>query len=284
MRTAACRLHKGFSLEKRMEGAKAALEFDPSARRGAWRRWAPEGGVRPDCEVFSRVVLDLGCGKGEYTVARAEADPETLFVGIDVDPICVMRSAEAACEAGVGNVVFVHDEDPDVLELFGEGELASILINFPTPFPKKKRASRRLTYLDRLMKYRRVLEEGGTVRMRTDSTPFRDFSLTQLNLAGYQLEWETDDVRGMFPDEPWSGYERKLVAKGAPVVGFCAVPGPAPEHVEQTAPLSLVSYLPEDLENLDYIPFGMQGSIDNIVGYNANRRKKGLPDWRPPIV
>ena len=54
----------------------------------------------------------------------------------------------------------------------------------------------------------------------------------------------------MFPDEPWSGYERKLVAKGAPVVGFCAVPGPAPEHVEQTAPLSLVSYLPEDLENL----------------------------------
>ena len=220
MRTAACRLHKGFSLEKRMEGAKAALEFDPSARRGAWRRWAPEGGVRPDGEVFSRVVLDLGCGKGEYTVARAEADPETLFVGIDVDPICVMRSAEAACEAGAGNVVFVHDEDPDVLELFGEGELASILINFPTPFPKKKRAPRRLTYLDRLMKYRLVLEDGGTVRMRTDSTPFRDFSLTQLELAGYKIEWETDDVRGMFPDEPWSGYERKLVAKGAPVVGF----------------------------------------------------------------
>ncbi|WP_417056466.1 tRNA (guanine(46)-N(7))-methyltransferase TrmB [Ellagibacter isourolithinifaciens] len=267
-----------------MEGAKAALEFDPSARRGAWRLWAPEGGVRPDGEAFSRVVLDLGCGKGEYTVARAEADPETLFVGIDVDPICVMRSAEAACEASVGNVVFVHDEDPDVFELFDEGELASILINFPTPFPKKKRAPRRLTYLDRLMKYRLVLEEGGTVRMRTDSTPFRDFSLTQLDLAGYQLEWETDDVRGMFPDEPWSGYERKLVAKGAPVVGFCAVPGPAPEHVEQTAPLSLVSYLPEDLESLDYIPFGMQGSIDNIVGYNANRRKKGLPDWRPPIV
>ena len=237
MRTAACRLHKGFSLEKRMEGAKAALEFDPSARRGAWRRWAPEGGVRPDGEAFSRVVLDLGCGKGEYTVARAEADPETLFVGIDVDPICVMRSAEAACEAGAGNVVFVHDEDPDVLELFGEGELASILINFPTPFPKKKRAPRRLTYLDRLMKYRLVLEDGGTVRMRTDSTPFRDFSLTQLELAGYKIEWETDDVRGMFPDEPWSGYERKLVAKGAPVVGFCAVPGPAPEHVEQTAPL-----------------------------------------------
>ena len=131
------------------------------------------------------IVLELGCGKGEYTVARAEADPETLFVGIDVDPICVMRSAEAACEAGAGNVVFVHDEDPDVLELFGEGELASILINFPTPFPKKKRAPRRLTYLDRLMKYRLVLEDGGTVRMRTDSTPFRDFSLTQLELAGY---------------------------------------------------------------------------------------------------
>ena len=121
------------------------------------------------------------------------------------------------------------------------------------------------------------------VRMRTDSTPFRDFSLTQLELAGYKIEWETDDVRGMFLMSR-GGHERKLVAKGAPVVGFCAVPGPAPS-MEQTAPLSLVSYLPEDLENLDYIPFGMQGSIDNIVGYNANRRtKKGLPDWRPPIV
>ena len=86
------------------------------------------------------------------------------------------------------------------------------------------------------MKYL-VLEDGGTVRMRTDSTPFRDFSLTQLDLAGYQLEWETDDVRGMFPDEPWSGYERKLVAKGA-VVGFARC-RTAPSMWSKPLPLSL---------------------------------------------
>ncbi len=62
-------------------------------------------------------------------------------------------------------------------------------------FPRRSARPCRLTYLDRLMKYRLVLEDGGTVRMRTDCHPFRDFSLTQLNLAGYQLEWETDDVR-----------------------------------------------------------------------------------------
>lgn len=134
------------------------------------------------------------------------------------------------------------------------------------------------------MKYRLVLEDGGTVRMRTDSTPFRDFSLTQLNLAGYQLEWETDDVRGMFPDEPWSGYERKLVAKGAPVVRFLRGAGTCSRACGANRSALARELSSRGFGSLDYIPFGMQGSIDNIVGYNANRRKKGLPDWRPPIV
>ena len=65
--------------------------------------------------------------------------------------------------------------------------------------------------------------------------------------------WRSDDVRVEFPDEPWSAYERKLTEQGACAFGIAACPGPAPEHVEQTAPLSLVSYLPDNLDQLECV-------------------------------
>lgn len=282
MRTAASRLHKGFSFERRLAVCESAFEQKGAAWAGSWRFWTPTtAATAADALVkrdvpFERVVLDLGCGKGEYTVACAKCTPGTLFVGIDVDPICVLRSAEEAVREEVGNAVFIHDPDPDLSHYFAAGELSAILMNFPTPFPKKKRAHLRLTYVDRLMAYRALLAPGAPIRLRTDSQPFRDFSLTQLELAGYQVVWETNRVRAMFPDEPESAYERKLVAKGAPVLGFAAVPGPAPERIEQTAPLSLASYLPDDLDAMTYIPHGMQGTVENMRARNANRRAKGL--------
>lgn len=335
MRTAASRLHKGFSFERRLAACEGAFEQKGTSWAGSWRYWTPttgevapaaqgaaacgeavasapahDGGAPGACEAgsgagqgsqpaahdapapalrrrdvpFKRVVLDLGCGKGEYTVACAKRVPEVLFVGIDVDPICVLRSAEEAVRQGVGNAVFVHDPDPDLARYFAADELSAILMNFPTPFPKKKRAHLRLTYVDRLMAYRPLLADGAPIRLRTDSQPFRDFSLTQLELAGYQVKWSTDAVRALFPDEPESAYERKLVAKGAPVLGFAAVPGPAPASVEQTAPLSLASYLPDDLDSLTYVPHGMQGTVENMRLRNENRRAKGLGDAERLIV
>lgn len=112
----------------------------------------------PGADSYQHVVLDLGCGKGEYTVECAAARPDTLFVGIDVDGVCVVRCAERAIAQGVTNAVFVfNEEDRDLSDFFAEGELSAVLLNFPTPFPKKKKAPLRLTYLDRLMAYRPLL-------------------------------------------------------------------------------------------------------------------------------
>lgn len=288
MRTPRSRLPKDFSLEDRLVACGRAVESDPAAWRGRWREWAPagetDGAAAASRTPFERVVLDLGCGKGEYTVACAKLCPDTLFVGLEIEGVCVMRGAELALAEGVPNAVFVWADDPDLTTLFAPGEVASILMNFPTPYPKKKRARLRLTYLDRLMAYRGILAPGGTVRLRTDSLPFRDFSLTQLELAGYELRWSTDDVRALFPDEPTSAYEAKTTALGAVVCGFEAVPGPAPDRVEQTAALSLSSYLPENVEDIAYIPHGMQGCVANMRGRRANCRKKGEPEWVRPIV
>ena len=206
MRTARSRMPKSFSLEERLAGCARAVESRPGSWAGSWRRWAPQ--EKPFAEQvfrekpYEHVCLDLGCGKGEYTVACAKANPDVLFIGLDIEGVCVMRGAERALAEGVSNAVFVFEEDPDLdlLTVFAPGELDAILLNFSTPFPKKKKAPLRLTYVDRLMTYRAVLAEGGMVRLRTDSQPLRDFSLTQLELAGYEVHWCTDDVRAMFPE------------------------------------------------------------------------------------
>lgn len=279
MRTPRSRLPKDYSLEEHLVACDQALELCPGVWRGKWNKW----GFRTP---YHRIILDLGCGKGEYTVACAKQYPDTLFIGLDVEVICTIRGAERALAEQIPNVVFVCANDPELTELFAPDELDGILLNFPTPFPKKKRAHLRLTYLDRLITYRKILKPDASIRLRTDSFPLRDFSLTQLKLAGYTLKWQSDDVRALFPNEPLSAYEKKLTVQGNVVYGFEATPGSEPlsEHIEQTAPLSLVSYLPENIEDLDYIPHGMQGCVANMRGRRANRRKKGLPEWIRPIV
>lgn len=310
MRSAASRVHKGFSFAKRFQGCSDWICCDGAAWAGRWDAWAPGGTVRG--KAFSHVVLDLGCGKGEYTVACAKLRPDVLFVGFDVDAVCTLRAAEAASAVGVDNAVFLMDGVPsfeehpeqahasrasegrvarsgapaeiDLSTVFAVGELSALLMNFPTPFPKKKKAHLRLTYLDRLMGYRRLLREGAGIRLRTDSQPLRDFSLTQFKLAGYRVVRRTDDVRAACPDEPWSAYERKLVEQGARALGVFAVPGPAQAHVQQTAPLSLVSYLPDNLDALDYVPHGMQGCVENLRNRHAHERARGVPEFRPPTI
>lgn len=299
MRTAATRL-KDFPLEERLAACGRRIASDPNEWKGRWASYfsecadyatAPsEPSAKPSCKakIYERVILDLGCGKGEYTVAVAKLHPEILFVGIDIDGVCVVRSADLANAEGVDNVVFIYERDPELSSMFAEGELAGILMNFPTPYPNKKRASLRLTYIDRLLEDRHLLVDGGFIRLRTDGQPLRDFSLTQFGLAGYELLWTSDDVRSKYPDEPWSGYEHKLTAKGAKVCGCMAVSRagdiPAAEDVVQTAPLSLVSYLPDDLEHMGYVPYGMEGCVTNLINYRAHLRKKGLPVYTPPKV
>lgn len=288
-RTARSRKHQGFDLEKRLAPVEAYIERHPHAWQGIWAKWQPSsprsgslldmldmqsGRYDPDAPRWKEVRVDLGCGKGAFTVKCAKAEPDVLFVGIDSEPVCAMHGAEEAKRADVENVVFTLDEDPHLECLFAQGEVSIVYINFPAPFPKKKQASRRLTYVNRLLAYRDVLAPDGELRLKTDSQPLFDFSLAQLELAGFKVVWRTDDCRAAYPDEPFTLYEEKLTAKGAHVHALCAKKGegcsPRAEDIVQTALLSLYDYLPDDLESLDYIPHGMANGIENLI----NRRKK----------
>ena len=101
--------------------------------------------------------------------------------------------------------------------------------------------------------------------MHTDSQPQRDFALTQLELAEWEVTWRSDDVRAACPDEPETDYEKRATDMGAKILGLEAVPVGRPDHVEQTAPKGLIAYLPEDLERMEYVPFGMEVTVRKLI-------------------
>jgi len=269
------RLPKNFVLEERLERYADSIEASPERWAGRWAEAChPLGSERTS---FDEVRLDMGCGKGAFTVEAAAAEKSVLFVGIDFEPICIAYAAQKAEESGLDNVIFSPGVADKVATYFAEGELSRIYLNFPTPFPRKKEAVQRLTHLDNLLRYRKILAPGATVLLKTDSYPLWGFSRTQFELAGYDIVWESDDARAERPDDPVSWYEERLSAQGATVYAIEATPAREPKRaadgtVEQTASLSLIDYLPEDLSTMTYVPHGMQGTVTNL----RNLERKGI--------
>lgn len=274
------RLPKNFVLEERLERYADVIELEPRKLAGNWARacWPlqpPQPGESGSMGHFSSVRLDLGCGKGAFLAESAKREPDVLFVGVDAEPLCIAYAAQRMSEAGLHNVVVVPGTGAAVHAMFGEGELERLHVNFPTPYPRKKEAAKRLVILERLLEYRPLLGPGATLRLRTDSLPLRDFALTQFALAGYDVVWSSNDERAELPDQPTSEYEDRLCAQGARVYGVWATPSAEvmPAHVEQTAPLGLVDYLPDDLFADGYIPHGMDGTITNLRNRAARRQQ-----------
>ena len=258
------RLPRNFVLEERLERYADAMELEPARLAGRWAEACAKLGSAP----FREVRLDLGCGKGAFLVESARREPDVLFVGLDGEPVCIAYTAQHILEAGLENAVVVPALGDDVRRIFAPGELAALTINFPTPYPRKKEAGKRLVALERLLEYRTVLAPDGRLIFKTDHAPLFAFARTQFALAGYEVLYESGDYRADYPDTPASEYEERLVAVGAPVFALEAKVGELCEEPVQTASLSLVDYLPDDLHGLDYIPHGMQGTVVNL----RNRR------------
>lgn len=266
------RLPKNFVLEERLERYSQVIEAVPSQYAGFWKQ-ACYPLEKDGLGSFSRLHVDLGCGKGAFVVQAALANPHTLFLALDAEPICIAYTAQHVMEAGLNNVVVVPALGSQVTSIFATGEVDAITINFPTPFPRKKEAGKRLVILDRLLDYRQILATNGSVLFKTDSYPLWRFAQTQFDLAGYNVRWCSDNARDERPDDIATEYEQRLAAQGAAVLAIEATPGPEPTDVQQTASLSLVDYLPQDLGSLDYIPHGMQGTVRNL--HNRRLREQG---------
>jgi tRNA (guanine-N7-)-methyltransferase len=123
-------------------------------------------------EVFGNkndIILEFGCGRGEYTVGLAEQFPEKNFLGMDLKGERIWYGANYATEHDLQNVRFLRMRGERMEDHIGVGEIAEIWLPFPGPRPKKSEANRRLTHPNFLERYQKLLKPGGFVHLKTDS-------------------------------------------------------------------------------------------------------------------
>ncbi|MEZ4809513.1 MAG: tRNA (guanosine(46)-N7)-methyltransferase TrmB [Allomuricauda sp.] len=140
------------------------------------------------------IVLELGCGKGEYTLGLAQREPNKNFIGVDIKGARFWRGAKTALELKLDNVAFLRTQIELLEHLFGENEVDEIWITFPDPQIKYKRTKHRLTNPEFLKKYRHILKPEGIVHLKTDSEFMHGYTLGLLQGLGHEILYSNHDV------------------------------------------------------------------------------------------
>lgn len=140
------------------------------------------------------LVLELGCGKGEYTVGLAKRYPNKNFIGIDIKGARFWRGAKTAIEDQMPNVAFIRTQIELIEFIFAENEVDEIWITFPDPQIKYKRTKHRLTNAEFLQRYKNILNNTGVVHLKTDSEFMHGYTLGLLHGLGHEVEYANHDV------------------------------------------------------------------------------------------
>jgi tRNA (guanine-N7-)-methyltransferase len=169
------------------------------------------------------LVLELGCGKGEYTVGLGAADGGRNFLGVDIKGARMWRGAKTATQMGLGNVGFLRTRIEFINSFFGPGEVSQIWITFPDPQLKKGREKKRLTSPVFLACYAQFLVPGGVVHLKTDSRELHDYTLRVIDANGLPCEVACADIygEGLVETDPAltikTAYERRFLEEGKPI-------------------------------------------------------------------
>lgn len=195
-----------FEETKKMEN----VVNEPEKYRGKWSKML---GGKP-------IVLELGCGSGDYTISLGRMEPEMNFIGIDRQGERVWLGAKKATELGLSNVCFMRVHIEKLSEYFAEGEVSEIWVTFPDPYPKPSKSGRRLSSTRFLEIYKSILKDGGIVHLKTDDEALFDFSVESAREFGAKILKEVKDLYGI-PDhktgpesEIQTYYEKRFIAEG----------------------------------------------------------------------
>ncbi|PHQ59285.1 MAG: tRNA (guanosine(46)-N7)-methyltransferase TrmB [Maribacter sp.] len=168
------------------------------------------------------IVLELGCGKGEYTIELAKRSVDKNFIGIDIKGARLWRGAKTALEESLSNVAFLRTQIELIDKLFGKNEISEIWITFPDPQIKFKRTKHRMTNQGFLEKYRSVLKPEGLVHLKTDSEFMHGYTLGLLHGLDLEIMYANHDVykNEGSPKEVLdiqTFYENQYLEKGKPI-------------------------------------------------------------------
>ncbi len=167
------------------------------------------------------IVVELGCGKGEYTVALAERDPSRNYIGIDIKGARMWRGAKTVTERNIPNAGFLRTRIEFINSLFAEGEVSEIWITFPDPQLKTSRARKRLTSPIFLEYYAHMLAANGWINLKTDSKHLYAYTNEVIRHFDLPCEVSNPDIYGSgYADEVLSvktAYESRFLEMGLPI-------------------------------------------------------------------
>jgi tRNA (guanine-N(7)-)-methyltransferase len=168
------------------------------------------------------IVLELGCGKGEYTVNLAKEYPDKNFIGVDIKGARFWRGAKTALEEQIPNAAFLRTQIELIDHLFAQGEVSEIWITFPDPQIKYKRTKHRLTNQDFLAKYKHILSPEGLIHLKTDSEYLHGYTLGLLHGMGHEILYANHHIyrNEGAPKEVLTiqtTYEKQYLAQGKPI-------------------------------------------------------------------
>ena len=197
-------MRKKPNLIPRMERCSRVLlptAEDLAPQRGHWRDLMPQA---------TELHLELGCGKGRFTVETAAQHPDVLFIAIERVPDAMVIAMERAMEMGLTNVYFMDDDAARLPQIFAPGEVDRIYVNFCDPWPGHKHSRRRLTSEGFLTIYRQVLRDGGQIHFKTDNHDLFEWSLFQFPKVSYELSEVTRNLHEHGPCGVMTDYEEKF--------------------------------------------------------------------------
>lgn len=187
----------------REELIKNGFPYRGSWNSGFFKREAP-------------IVMELGCGKGEYTVGLAKSDPARNYIGVDIKGARMWRGAKTVEEENITNAAFLRAEIENIDQFFVPAEVDELWITFPDPQMKKTR--KRLTSTRFLNLYRNLLRPGGIVNLKTDSPFLYEYTRRLVKLNGFEVIMDTDDLYGSGLADPVSSiktfYEQQWLSRG----------------------------------------------------------------------
>jgi len=151
------------------------------------------------------IILELGCGHGDYTVGLARLHPEKNYIGVDIKGARIWKGAKEATETGMKNVAFLRTNIETLGKFFAKNEVSEIWITFPDP--QMKKATKRLTSTYFMNRYQEVMQEGGLIHLKTDSPFLSTYTKEMLRINGYEVIAWSDDLYQPTSDPSLKGRE-----------------------------------------------------------------------------
>ena len=199
------RMRKKKNLDARLEACSAVLVSEPAAHKGNWR--ALFGNNNP-------LHLEIGCGKGRFIIETARRNPDINYLAIEREEGALIMGTERAMELSLPNLLFLDFDASNLTDIFADGEIDRIYLNFSDPWPPNRQRKRRLTHANFLALYDCVLAKNGQLHFKTDNQRLFEFSLEEICGYGWLIQNICLDLHNSDFDNIMTEYEERFSKEG----------------------------------------------------------------------